>query len=214
MNKKATILLVALVTAILPAVAIADVMITGHFTIQSGSNTPAWYVQEGPNYAEAYNAGAIVWTPSNGPESMGELDLQGMPSGNTLMINVLDLNFSTSISNMADQVALLLNISGSTFPVGTVMAISSFYITFDNFTSTPVTPYTGTPLVFDASDPWGILLVNLSDNPSILMQNIPQPAGNPPTPPVYALSFFLPASNGWGGETAPSATLTGVFYTV
>lgn len=210
MNRKITVLMIAVIASILPAVAIADVMITGNFTIESGSNNVAWYIQPGPNYARAYDVGAISWTPSEGPSSMGQLDLQGMQYEDTWMINVLDLNFSLSPTAIPGTFSLYLNFSDSTFPVGTIMAISTQPITFAQLMAASVTHYTaGDPsIVVNAGSLSTLVLVDLSENPHLVMNNFPSPFD--PAVHYYTLSFVLPA-NYYG---AAGATLTGQFVTV
>lgn len=210
MNKKATILITALIASILPAVAIADVMITGNFTVQSGTNNVAWFIQHGPNYAQANEVGAINWYPNEGPNNMGELDLQGMLYGDTWMVNVLDLNLSLSPTAIPGTFSLFLNVSDSTFPVGTILAISTQPITFSQLMGASVTHYTaGDPsIVVNAGSTSTLILVDLSENPHLVINNFPSPF-NPATH-YFSLSFILPA-NTYSGT---GATLTGQFVTV
>lgn len=208
MNRKLTILMITAIAAILPAVAVADVMISGSFTIESGTNNVAWYIQPGENFNKAYNLGAVNWIPSTGPTSMGELDLQGMQYENTLMINVLDLNLSLSPTSIPGTFSLYLNVSDSSFPAGTIMAISTAPITFAQLTAASVTHYSGgSPIVVNAGSSSTLILVDLSENPHLVINNFPSPF-NPATN-YYILSFELPAGI-YGGS---GATLTGQFVT-
>lgn len=210
MNRKGTILMIAVIASVLPAVAIADVMITGNFTIQSGTNNVAWYIQHGPNYAKANEVGAIYWYPSDGPNSMGELDLQGMQYGDTWMINVLDLNLSLSPTAIPGTFSLFVNVSDSTFPAGTIMAISTEPITFAQLMGASVTHYSaGDPsIVVNAGSSSTLILVDLSENPHLVINNFPSPFD--PATHYFSLSFILPANT----YSESGATLTGQFVTV
>ncbi len=201
--------MIAAIAAILPAVAIADVMISGAFTLQSGTNNVAWYIQHGPNYAQANDLGSISWVPSEGPSSMGQLDLQGMQYGDTWMINVLDLNFSLSPTAIPGTFSMYINVSGSTFPAGTLMAISTQPITFSDLMGATVTSYSSgdAPIVVNAGSSTTLIVVDLSQNPHLVINNFPSPFD--PHTTWFTLSFFLPA----GTYSEASATLTGQFVT-
>lgn len=207
MNRKATVLMIAVVAAVLPAVAIADVMITGSFTLQTGSNNVAWYLQPGSNYPEAYEMGAIEWTPSEGPSSMGVLDLQGSMIADTYMLNVLDLHFGLSPQASPGTATFYLNVSGSTIPTGAIMAISVAPLNMDQITGLVVTTFSAgdPPVVLDASSPSAVVLVYLSENPHVAISNFPDPYI--PSEHFYTLSFALPA----GAYADTVATMTGQF---
>lgn len=121
MNKKMTMLLIAAVVTILPAVAVADVLITGTATLEGTAHGGIFEIQAGSNYLNANAQGSIVWTgDSNGP-TMGTIDLQGIMNQTTMMINVLDLNISASAPVTG---TLNISVSSSTLPVGAMMYIS------------------------------------------------------------------------------------------
>lgn len=216
MNRKLSVLLIAAVAAILPAVAIADVMITGQAIIESGINANAWTLQPGSNYVQAHDAGSITWTPTLGPDNMGQIDLQGMAFGDTWMTNVLNVKFGASPTDLGvgSSFNLYLNFSNSNFTTGAVMALSTYDITFAEFQAALPSVITyglgDPPIAFDASATSGIILVELSQNPHILMTNFPADLWSHVNQYFYRMSFYLPA----GDYAGMTATLTGQFVAV
>lgn len=135
MNRKATLLLIAAVATILPAVAVADVMITGQVSIVGTQNTPVFVIQPGPNYAKAHAAGAIdfigdtqlgVATVDHQASSIGIIDLQGISNQTTYLINVIDLNITAGTGT------LYLNLTDTSLPVGTTICITDSLMTFSD----------------------------------------------------------------------------------
>lgn len=133
MNRKATLLIVAAVAAILPAVAVADVMITGQVTMVGTQNTPVFILQPGPNYLKAYDIGSInlstgtggqvgvqcVQPPAPDTVPVTSIDLQGIANQTTYLINVVDLNITKGTGT------LWVNVTASDLPTGTSMYITS-----------------------------------------------------------------------------------------
>ncbi len=202
MNKKIALLMIAAVTAILPAVAVADVMVTGQLSLESYHHHTAFYFQPGPNYYAANSTNSLGWTPSN-DATMGTVDLEGSYYVQTEMINVLDLNMS--ISNPAAPAAfsgLYLNVSSSDFPSGTIMVLSTSQITFSTLQSTSVTSYTsGDPsIAVNAASLSTVVAVDLSQNPHLLI------TGFAPAQTIY-ISFLLSP----GLYAGSGAILTGQF---
>jgi hypothetical protein len=200
MNRKLTLLLIAAVTTILPAVAVADVMITGQISLESMHHHTAFEFQPGPNYPAANSTDSIGWMPTDG-NTMGMLDLQGSLLVTTQMVNVIDLNITVSnAAAPASFMGLYLNVSSSTFPVGTVMVISTSMIGFSALTGTAVTHYVGTPISVDASSLATVVAVDLSENPHMVL------TGFSPTETFY-FGFILPP----GYYAGAGALLTGQF---
>lgn len=202
MNRKMTLLLIATVTAILPAVAVADVLVTGQFTLESYHHHTAFELQPGPNYWAANTTNSIGWTAQQG-NTMGTIDLQGSELVQTEMINVLDLNFTVSNpAAPASFMGLYLNVSSSTFPVGTVMVISTSALSFALLETTSVTHYaTGDPsIAINAGSLSTVIAVDLSENPHMLVTSFV------PTQTLY-ISYILPP----GTYAGSSAMLTGQF---
>jgi len=98
MNRKIMILMVAVVATVLPAVAVADVMITGSINGSGVLASDAFTMQPGSNYAAANASGVIGWVanPSSESEILGTVYLGVMSNETTYEINVLDINFTAS----------------------------------------------------------------------------------------------------------------------
>lgn len=206
MNRKMTLLLLAAVTAILPAVAVADVLVTGTITLESYHHHTAFELQPGPNYAAANSTNSIGWTSDalSAQGLMGMVDLEGSLYVQTEMVNVLDLNFTVSNpAAPASFMGLYLNVSSSTFIPGTIMVISDYQVTFAGMEATPVTPYSaGDPSIglSVAAPHTNIVAVDLSQNPHLLITSFA------PAQTLY-ISFILPP----GIYAGSSAMLTGQF---
>lgn len=118
--------MIAAVATILPAVAVADVMITGNVSIVGTQNTPVFVIQPGPNYGAANAAGAIVWNaqapaPPEGPAPMASFDLEGIANQTTGLANVLDLN--VTIGSGVNGI-LYVNFTGD-FPAGAMVWVTA-----------------------------------------------------------------------------------------
>ena len=121
MNRKIMILMVAVVATVLPAVAVADVMITGSVSVHGTQAKDSFYLSEGSNYAVANETGVFSFTPAaSGVASMGTIDIEGMSNLSVSMINVLDFNY-----NLEAPGVVYVNISSSNFPAGSYVAFSS-----------------------------------------------------------------------------------------
>ena len=203
MNRKMTLLLMAAVITILPAVAVADVMISGQLTLESFHHHTAFELQPGPNYAAANSTNSIGWIAATG-NTMGQIDLEGSLHVQTEMVNVLDLNFTVSNpAAPATFMGLYLNVSSSSFIPGTIMVISDYQVSFSTIESTPVTAYSpGDPsIALSVGSPHtNIVAVDLSQNPHLLITSFS------PAQTLY-ISFILPP----GMYAGSSAILTGQF---
>ena len=202
MNKKIALIMIAAVAVLLPAVAVADVMVSGQIALESFQHHNAFRFQPGPNYQAANSTNSIGWIAST-DGTMGTIDLEGSYYVQTEMINVIDLNFALSNpAAPATFMGLYLNISSSDFPSGTIMAISTSQISFNILESTAVTQYTAgnSPISVNAASPSTVVAVDLSQNPHLLI------TGFVPTQTLY-ISFVLPP----GMYAGDSAMLTGQF---
>ncbi|MHB1811966.1 MAG: hypothetical protein ACYCPR_06085 [Thermoplasmataceae archaeon] len=135
MNRKIMILMVAVVATVLPAVAVADVMITGSVQGLGHSTTDAFIVQPGSNYAQAHSTAGFTWTSSavNESEDLGNITLGVMSNETIFMINVLDINFTqTGYFNLTVTVPYS---NGVTFPTDTAMYFSTSPLTMTTLTS-------------------------------------------------------------------------------
>lgn len=115
MKNKYRLLIIISIAAILPSVAVADVMITGTIQISGTTAIPPVHFELGSNYREAHDLGILTWTSSSG-SSMGSLDIEGSSNTTIGLANVLDLNTS---GESVDGAMVYLNLSGSNyFPAG------------------------------------------------------------------------------------------------
>ncbi len=185
MNRKVTLLLITAVTAILPAVAVADVMITGNVSIVGTQNTPVFYLQPGPNYPAAHSVGAIDWNPmviataqENGPLPMATFDLEGIANQTTALANVLDLNITIAAGVNG---VLYVNFTGD-FPAGALVWITPSPVTLADVMS----GVGGQPI-----------------NSATFQYNGPFSGGTT----TYYISFLLP-NGSYAGDTG---TITGTF---
>lgn len=200
MNRKLTLLMIAAVATILPAVAVADVMVTGQITLESFHQHTAFEFQPGPNYAAANATNSIGWITQTG-SYMGMLDLEGSLNVQTEMVNVIDLNITVSNAAAPSSVSeLFLNVSSSSFPAGTIMVISTSEIGFSTLVGTSVTTYTGTPIPVNGGSLSTVVAVDLSQNPHLVINNFH-------TAQTFYLGFILPP----GMYAGSSALLTGQF---
>lgn len=202
MNRKLTIAIVAVIATILPAVAVADVMITGTFDIEGGTNGNVFYFQPGSNYQTAHNDGLITWIEPTTPSTQGTIDLQGIDNQSVQMVNVLDLNFSTSPTAIPPPFVLYLNITNSDFPAGVAMVLSTSPLTLPELAATSVQNYVGTPIPVNCALSTTQVGVYLSQNPSLILTNF-----NGGTT-IY-IGFIVPS----GGLAGYSATIVGTFIT-
>lgn len=125
-NRKITLLLLATVATILPAVAVADVLITGNVSIVGTQNSPVFDFEPGPNYYAAHSAGSITWNPGVDQSStMGSFDLEGIVNQTTAMANVLDLNITIAAGVNG---VLYVNFTGD-FPAGALVWITPAPVT-------------------------------------------------------------------------------------
>ena len=133
MNRKIMILMVAVVATVLPAVAVADVMITGSVQGVGHQIPDQFYLQPGSNYAAAHNITGFTWTGSavNESEDLGNLTVGYMSNETIYEINVLDINFtSAAYGNFYINVSVPGSLSDHEFPSATFMYFSNAPFTF------------------------------------------------------------------------------------
>ena len=132
MNRKIMILMVAVVATALPAVAVADVMITGSVQGLGHTTTDAFTVQPGSNYAAAHDTTGFTWTSSavNESEDLGNISLGVMTNETIYMVNVLDINFTSSgYFNLTVYVPYSNNVL---FPTDTAIYLSTTPLSLSN----------------------------------------------------------------------------------
>ena len=155
MNRKIMILMVAVVATVLPAVAVADVMITGSVQGLGHSTPDAFIVQPGSNYVAAHKDAGFTWTSSsvNESEDLGNITLGVMSNETIYEINVLDINFTGSgYFNMTVFVPYSNNVL---FPTGTILYYSTSPLTMS---STGITGETGSVSLSAPSTSSGVLV--------------------------------------------------------
>ena len=125
MNRKMLIVMVAMVATILPAVAVADVMITGNFGGNGVAVPDQFYIQPGSNYAVANATAGFGWHAKTTSESeiLGNITLGYMSNETIYEINVLDINFTAGTGTF--NLTVIVPVSpGTDFPEGTTMYLS------------------------------------------------------------------------------------------
>ena len=126
MNKKVMWLMVGLVAAVLPAVAVADVMLTAYI---NGNETPVsdhFFVQQGSNYANANTLAGFTWTPQMSSESeiLGSITLGYMSNETITEVNVLDVNFTSLTAPATFNITVTVPNGGSVFQADTYIYFS------------------------------------------------------------------------------------------
>lgn len=121
MKNKYKIFIIISIAAILPSVAVADVMVSGSVLVSGTQAVPPLHFETGMNYATAHDLGILTWTPSSGG-LMGTMELEGSNNNSIYLANVLDLNTSAESVNGA---TVYLNLSATTFPAGTLYVTNS-----------------------------------------------------------------------------------------
>jgi len=131
MNRKIMILMVAVVATVLPAVAVADVMITANVGGVGVNANDQFWVQPGSNYASANATANFGWHAKSASESeiLGNITLGVMSNETIYEINVLDINFTAGTGNFNITVTVPSH-SYDDFPAGTMMYFSESPFTF------------------------------------------------------------------------------------
>lgn len=152
MNRKIMWIMIAAVAALLPAVAVADVLIDGNFGASATPVNDAFYVQEGPNYANAHSLTGLTWKShtNNESEVLGNLSIGYMSNETITEINVLDINFTGSGTFYLN--VTVPNVPGVLFSTGSIMYVSSSPETFGSLGTTIYLTNSGTtPLSFSVT---------------------------------------------------------------
>ncbi len=100
MNRKLILVMVAVVATVLPAVAVADVLVVGYSGGTGVQVSPLFYIQPGSNYMAANQTTGFGWHARSSSESeiIGNMTLGVMTNETILEVNVLDINFTSSQS--------------------------------------------------------------------------------------------------------------------
>jgi hypothetical protein len=151
MNTRFKILMVVGIALILPAVAFADVAISGTISVHGSQQGPTWYITDGPNAPEA--AGFASISPHSGTQ--GDMDLENAYNMSVFTINVFQINFNTTGT-------FYLNVTQShAFPNQARLYFSTSLMNFNDFSSEAATSINNSaPIPTTGS---GIFSLNLSD---------------------------------------------------
>lgn len=136
MNRKATMILIGAIVAILPAVAIADVMITGQIGIVGTQNSTVFQLVRGPNFEQT--DGYIGWNSYSSGSFLGDLHLNPTTNQTVLAVNVMEITFSSG----TPAGLFWLNLTGSssdTFPEGAYLYVSTSLMSLSDFAA-PYSP--------------------------------------------------------------------------
>lgn len=192
MNRKITLLLIAAVSTILPAVAVADVMITGNVGVNGTANANVFYLTPGSNFQAA--DGSVSINPYSSGSTMAHVGFGMVSNQTTFIINVLEIQFKDTISSGM----FYLNSSGvSYFPAGSVMYLSLSPMSFGDFS------YSGLPGATPTITNPAITAFDLS-GPSSYSTAVDGSS-------VIYIGFFTPAYDGL--STTGEMTLTGTYTT-
>ena len=134
MNRKITFLVVALIATIMPAVAIADVMITGDVGIHGTSNGNTFWLEKGSNFQAA--DGSVAWNSYSHGNYMGDLRFGQVSNQTTFIINVMEIHF---VSTLPSGTFYLNSTISSSFVPGSTMYLSLSPMSFGDFS------YSGLP---------------------------------------------------------------------
>ncbi len=187
MNRKLTFLLVALVATIMPAVAIADVMITGNVGINGTSNSSTFYFTPGSNFQAA--DGSISWSPYTTGHNgvMGELKFGEVANQTTFIINVMEIHF---VSSAPSGMFYLNSTVNSAFVPNSTMYLSLSPMSFSDFS------YSGLP-----GDVPVVTNPSVTSFPLTGSQSFSTPVDGST---IIYIGFFTPPYNGY--------TLTGELF--
>ncbi|MCY0851379.1 MAG: hypothetical protein OWQ34_01405 [Thermoplasma acidophilum] len=128
MNRKMMLVLVALVATVLPAVAVADVMVVGFSGGNGHQVGPAFYIQPGSNYLAANETVGFGWHQDkvSSTEYIGNITIGYITNETIYEINVLDINFTNANYG---NLTILVNITAP-FPSGSVIYLSNATFVF------------------------------------------------------------------------------------
>ncbi|WP_393972063.1 hypothetical protein OXIME_000666 [Oxyplasma meridianum] len=128
MNSKWTLLVVLAVAVMIPAIAVADVMVSGQILIQGLQTSDTFIINHGTNYQSANGSGLFGWIPEkqSPQETLGTVWL-GMMSNETITeVNVLEINFT---SGVAKNSIFQIDVRNGDFAKNTFMIVSTSPLT-------------------------------------------------------------------------------------
>ncbi len=128
MEGKWVLVAVIAISILIPAVAIADVIITGNVSVQVSQGQYAFTINPGPNYNTANNSKFFGWRQQNqSPDKYLGTAWIGTISNETITeVNVLEINFSSSIQKNS---VFVINVTDGRFANNTFMIVSTSPLT-------------------------------------------------------------------------------------
>jgi hypothetical protein len=124
MSSKWFLLVVITVAVMIPAVAVADVMISGDISVQGKQAQDAFMITTGPNYKTANMSHLFGWVPETTSlqESMGTAWIGTMSNETITEVNVLEINFTSGVAKNSN---FEINVTNGHFANNTFMIVSS-----------------------------------------------------------------------------------------
>ena len=142
MNKRIGIMLVIAVSVLLPAVAVAEVMVNGNIGVSATLASSTIQVHDGPNYlgVNGVQDSSFTPVPSSASEIFGHLDTQTISNETTWAINFLYITFSTSNTGPGwfNVSVSASGFSSSNAPTLYFLVGTTSGMTFGDITSTPL----------------------------------------------------------------------------
>lgn len=124
MRSKWFLLVVLTVAVMIPAVAVADVMISGDISVHGSQASDAFVISQGTNYKVANKSRLFGWVPQNQSpqESLGIAWIGTMSNETITEVNVLEINFTSGVAKNSNFV---INITDGRFANNTFMIVSN-----------------------------------------------------------------------------------------
>ncbi len=121
MNRKLILVMVAVVATVLPAVAVADVLVVG-YSGGTGVSTPSlFYIQPGSNYMAAQELTGFTYVSNKASttEYVGNISDLGIMNNETIYeVNVLDINFTKAVTSGTFNISIDVS---TVFPAGSAI---------------------------------------------------------------------------------------------
>jgi hypothetical protein len=191
MNTRFKILMVVGIALILPAVAFADVAISGSINVIGSQASPSWGITGGPNSPQAAGYATI----SHPTGRIADMDLENAINMSVFTINVYTIYFKTTGT-------FYLNATHTHgYPAQARMYFSTSLMTLNDFSGESATSL-ATSAPTPSSDS-GILSLNLSNDvfTSDTGSTVPTPTFTiSSTSTVIYIGFYLPAGAVAGAE--------------
>ncbi len=135
MNRKLILVMVAVVATVLPAVAVADVLVVGYSGGTGVQVSPLFYIQPGSNYMAANQTTGFAYVShmASTTEYVGNITVGIMSNETIEEINVLDINFTRAATSGTFNI--IINVS-TAFPAGSGIFFNETEWTFSSLQNT------------------------------------------------------------------------------